>query len=350
MSVTTDENQASLDLIMRNGKKDKWFRSGDTPLYRQLSEGIKSLIHTGELVDGTKLPTVRDLADSLNLSRGTVKHAYNSLADDGYLMLKQGKGTFVDLPETTREPELSRKDRAMASIDTMLEEMETLGFSRRETQIFIELKLRERDEHLSDLQVAIFAESPEESSLILNELSTIPGVELYAYPAEDLFGGRVDTSIMDVLVTTEKPYFSLMKNPIAEYAEKLVLLGLTLHPQTLIDLSRLSPDESVGILGMSKTYTGKMLEKCETYANLNQLPTVCLFQQKELDAFLNACERVIVPVDYLSYMNDEIQSLWRRYIRTGGKVLYFRTVCEKSCLLAIKLRLERMFESRHDRL
>lgn len=342
------QDRASLSLILRAGKKDKWLQSGAAPLYRLLSEGIKAMIHTGELEDGVKLPTVRELADSLNLSRGTVKHAYNSLADDGYLMLKQGRGTFVDLPETPAEPQMSRKDRAMASIDTMLNEMEELGFSRRETQIFLELKLRERDEHSSNLKLAVFAESPEERSLILNELATIPGVELYAYPAEDLFSGRADTGMMDLLITTEKTYFSLMKNPVGDYSEKLALLGLSLHPQTLIDLSRIEPGESVGILSMSKTYAGKMLEQCESIANLNQLPAVCLFQQEGLSEFLRTSDRVIVPVEYLSYMTDHIQSSWRHFLKTGGKVLYFRTLCEKSSLLALRLRLEQMLERKRN--
>ena len=44
----------------------------DTPIYKQLAEAILRDIKTGQLAAGTKLPTVRDMAEETGLSQGTV--------------------------------------------------------------------------------------------------------------------------------------------------------------------------------------------------------------------------------------------------------------------------------------
>jgi GntR family transcriptional regulator/MocR family aminotransferase len=67
--------------------------SGDisASLYRQLLAAIRD----GRLVSGERLPSTRELAYSLNLSRGTVTSAYDRLCAEGILESRPGSGTYV---------------------------------------------------------------------------------------------------------------------------------------------------------------------------------------------------------------------------------------------------------------
>jgi len=76
-------------------------RSGDAPLFRQIYRQIRSAILSQSLRPGTKLPSTRQLASQLKVSRSAVVSAYEQLLAEGYATGKIGSGTYVssDLPE-----------------------------------------------------------------------------------------------------------------------------------------------------------------------------------------------------------------------------------------------------------
>lgn len=65
------------------------------PLYLQLRERILQRIRDKEYLPGEKLPSERDMAETYQINRMTVKTAINSLVEDGYLYKVKNKGTFV---------------------------------------------------------------------------------------------------------------------------------------------------------------------------------------------------------------------------------------------------------------
>ena len=77
-------------------------RQSKTPLYRQVSSGLKRSILKGEIADGAILPSERKLADMLRVHRNTVIRAYEELKDAGLIDARQGSGHIV----TFRLPEL----------------------------------------------------------------------------------------------------------------------------------------------------------------------------------------------------------------------------------------------------
>lgn len=70
-------------------------RGGPETIYRQLCRQIRELILTGELVIGTRLPSTRELAGALTVSRTTIRDVYEQLTAESYLSSSRGKGTFV---------------------------------------------------------------------------------------------------------------------------------------------------------------------------------------------------------------------------------------------------------------
>lgn len=70
-------------------------RDSPVPLYRQIIGGIRQQIAEGALPQGTRLPTVRQLAQTLGTTALTVQTAYSELRAEGWLEATVGRGTFV---------------------------------------------------------------------------------------------------------------------------------------------------------------------------------------------------------------------------------------------------------------
>ncbi|MFC5662110.1 GntR family transcriptional regulator [Kitasatospora misakiensis] len=66
-----------------------------TPPYEQIRALIAEQARTGELATGTRLPTVRALAEQLGLAAGTVARAYRELEADGVVETHGRRGTLV---------------------------------------------------------------------------------------------------------------------------------------------------------------------------------------------------------------------------------------------------------------
>lgn len=73
-------------------------RRAARPAYLALAEGIRLLIHDGRAPLGIALPSERDLATTLGVSRTTVTSAYALLREHSYLISRQGSRSTVALP------------------------------------------------------------------------------------------------------------------------------------------------------------------------------------------------------------------------------------------------------------
>ena len=74
----------------------------DISLYAQLVGIIKRNISTGVLAVGDLLPSEAELCRTLNISRNTVRQAIGELEEEGLVVRKRGRGTFVADPSTNR--------------------------------------------------------------------------------------------------------------------------------------------------------------------------------------------------------------------------------------------------------
>lgn len=85
------------------------------PLYEQIYEFIKKEIKTGKLPVATKLPSSRNLAQSLQISRSTVELAYQQLISEGYIESIPKSGYYVqgiaDLIQITERKKALGKEK-----------------------------------------------------------------------------------------------------------------------------------------------------------------------------------------------------------------------------------------------
>src|SRR5579863_5595964 len=65
------------------------------PLYVQLRDQLRGLVHSGELRTGDRIPASRELAGQLGVHRTTVANAYAELESEGLIQGHVGRGTFI---------------------------------------------------------------------------------------------------------------------------------------------------------------------------------------------------------------------------------------------------------------
>ena len=114
-------------------------RASPLPVYVQLAEQIRLLIHRGALGPGDPLPTVRELAVALGLNANTVTRVYRDLQQEGLLRLERGLGTFV-APRQQREPTLADRDyqRIVKRTRELVVLCRELGLTARELAQLVE--------------------------------------------------------------------------------------------------------------------------------------------------------------------------------------------------------------------
>lgn len=75
-----------------------WQQAGEGPVHERLATVLGSLLLDGRLAVDIQVPSERDLAAQLRVSRGTVAAAYARLREDGFLASRPGAGNWTVLP------------------------------------------------------------------------------------------------------------------------------------------------------------------------------------------------------------------------------------------------------------
>lgn len=111
--------------------------SSPIPIYEQIKNAMIDQIMSGELKEGTPLPSIRNLAVDIKISVMTIKKSYDELEKDGYIISVQGKGTFV----ATKNMELA-KEQARKEIEEhilkVIEIRERFGIEKKEVYDILE--------------------------------------------------------------------------------------------------------------------------------------------------------------------------------------------------------------------
>ncbi|NJL11270.1 MAG: PLP-dependent aminotransferase family protein [Calothrix sp. SM1_7_51] len=71
-------------------------RHSSNPVYQQIRDYLSSLIQSGKLTLGQRLPSIRHLSSSIQVNKLTVIQAYSLLEADGLIHARQGSGYFVN--------------------------------------------------------------------------------------------------------------------------------------------------------------------------------------------------------------------------------------------------------------
>jgi len=319
---------------------------GKDPLYRQLVDVILAEVDQGLLAPGSRLPTVRELAAGMKLSGGTVKHAYDALERLGVIEKVRGRGTFVRSRDNGGAQ--GKKDRAMRLIDGMLDEMRGLGFSLRETQIFLDLKVREREEKPFCVKVMAVDCNPETLYVISGQVARIRGAEVSCRLLDDLPGGPGGLEeAPDIIVTTTNHY-----ERVALAAEEGRVSKVVFSPSrsTVAELAKVGGGDRVGILTASERFARIIRRtRAELFGGDGDAPNM-LLGAGGIEDFLRECNTVIVPNHYARFCLPRELAAIRSFQETGGSVVEFIYHIDAGSLMYLEQQITHIYEDKGKKL
>ncbi len=107
-----------MQTVEKQIEKAQQEQASDKPLYVTLKDYVRSRVETGEWAVGHRVPSENELVELLGVSRMTANRALRELADEGFVVRVQGKGSFVASKKRRRSfrafPILPTKSPAMA--------------------------------------------------------------------------------------------------------------------------------------------------------------------------------------------------------------------------------------------
>lgn len=313
---------------------------GEGPLYKQLAGLIHEEIRQGLIEPNSSLPTVRELAEEMSLSPGTVMHAYEELETRGVINKVRGRGTFV---RSQIDTQAGKKDRAMQIMDNLFCDMQELGFSLRETQIYFDLKMRGLEDIPSLVNVMVVDCNPEALSVIANQISTVRGVQVQCRLLDDLaFVPGLMEAQPDIIVTTAN-HFDVVTNAVREDFVMRVVLSPSRN--TIAKLAKIEGD-SVGILTASDRFAQIISDVFgDFYPWLSQTPQL-LFGDKKIESFLDSVDTIILPDYYSKLCSQSDLSAIRAFQDSGGSTIEFTYHIDAGSLMYLEQRIENVLTNR----
>ena len=312
----------------------------DIPIYRQLVDSIHTAVKKGELSAGYQLPTVQALTEELGIARGTVKRAYDELERLGIVDKVQGRGTFVCYQPSNSG---SRKELAMAAINTMLDQLEDMGFSPTEINIFLNLKLRERAEQEANVKIAVVECNPENLSQMSEQLRHISGVDLYPYLLDSIqqYPYKLGEDF-DLIVTTAAHADYL--ESVVPLKKKVVRVALGLTTDSLAPVIKLRPGETLGIIGHSHKFAQLLHRMVQTYTeNVTIHKPIFADSAENIEQYLVGKDVILVPRPYERYYNTQIVEILRRF---RGDIIECNYEMDAGSILYLETKIKRLLEEK----
>lgn len=310
----------------------------DVPIYRQLTDMVRSKIAAGEILPGTKMPTVRELSKDLGVAQGTIKRAYDELELMGVVEKAQGKGTFISDGKKELPPSESRKDRAMEAIDNMFDELESMGFSGTEIGIFLELKQREREARGEKLKVALVECNPETLYMVVEQIRS-PELDIYPFILDDVRSYPYKLSQdLDLVITTTSHFDEVAE--LVPQKDKLLGIALSLTTGSVHDLLMIPPKSKLGILSVSQKFGEMILKEIHKYSLKVESETCEYFDElKDSLGWVKGKDYILLPEGYEKYATGQVGEALAES-KKKGKILLCSYGMDKGSLFQLNERLK----------
>jgi molybdate-binding protein/DNA-binding transcriptional regulator YhcF (GntR family) len=115
--------------------------NSSTPLYQQVAEQLRQLIAAEQVRPGDKLPSIRQLSQSLNINPNTVARAYLELEQEQIVVSRRGGGTTVAATGETPDVRATRQKRLLDNTNEDIIKILSQGYSPEELEAAFYLNL-----------------------------------------------------------------------------------------------------------------------------------------------------------------------------------------------------------------
>lgn len=316
--------------------------SSNIPLYQQLSNAVSSHIQNGTIMPGELLLPERQLSQTLNLSRGTVRKAYEELKDKGLVTSRQGGG-YRTLSSGIQDN--STEKQALLLAQAYLNGMKELGYSSNMAIDLLNLNAHtingntNKTIHVGAIECRpdIFYvydcffnqfRNIEVTYFLIDELLNIPELSKQAESC-------------DILLITQTHADSI-KYIYPELAPKFLEVIFNWSEESLERITQIQPDDCVGIL-YSNMRSAMLLKDVLKYNNIVCDVDVCnITNYSHLGTFFQE-RNVLIMEPSCPVLNEPRYSVGlKAFNARGGRRIIFSHYLDNNSTQAIYRALSRL--------
>lgn len=110
--------------------------NNERPIYLQLVEKLKMQIVSGELKEGERIPSVRELALVARVNPNTMQKALTELESQGLVYTERTNGKFVTKNQALINQ--TKKELAKEKVQKYLEDMKNIGITYEEARNYLQ--------------------------------------------------------------------------------------------------------------------------------------------------------------------------------------------------------------------
>lgn len=111
------------------------------PVYKQIISAIEAAIALGQLADGDKLPSIRELSAQLGINPNTTAKVYRELELKGLIESRAGSGSFVLFQETLTLSATEKRNLVSSLFGNLLQEAKKLHISEQEVLAYLKKEI-----------------------------------------------------------------------------------------------------------------------------------------------------------------------------------------------------------------
>jgi len=305
-------------------------------IYNQIVSQITEAVEKGILKPGERLPTQRELSDGLNIARGTIQKAYEELEKKGIVEILKGSGSFISKKQDILEGD--RKQTAINLIDELLEKLDVLNFTFRETHAFIDIRMIEGENKHSSVRIAAIDCNPEALEIFKMQFSYMKDIEFRMFILDDMLKYYHPDKVFedyDVIITTINHY-DQVRGILYPLRKKLFKVAVSPARDTIIKLATIPENSRIGMIIRSMNFRDIMLRQLEMF-DIKKEKVEHAFEThiKSIRRILKEKDILIIPQCY-RLENVVFNEMLQGFIKNGGKIIEFKYQIERGSLIYIE--------------
>ncbi|MCT4606452.1 MAG: GntR family transcriptional regulator [Marinisporobacter sp.] len=283
-------------------------RKSRVPIYMQVKKQIVDEIKNENLKIGEKLPTERELAQKLKISRNTISNTYNLLEQEGVLVSYQGRGTFVSEEEKTWKHQ-TIKDKILKIIDLALDQALEIGLNTEEFLMLVQERVKEKEAIIKNANVLFIECNTEQARVFAEELSSITKLNLIPLTISEVI--NMSEKVKEIIdkhgiIITPFSHVNEVKDLIDDNEKEI--FGVAVNPslKTIVKIAKYPKETKYGLISLSNKFC-LQVDYALKSAGLKEIniKNLTSTNKKDLLDFIEASDVILVSPG----RDDEIKKL-----------------------------------------
>ena len=317
-------------------------RNSNIGVYRQIAEQIREAIGNGTLNPGDKLPTERELCESLNLARGTVNKAYEELKRSNIIEVIQGSGSFVRIEKEV--PEIDRKEMVAGYIDEFLTRLEALNFTPAEIQALVDIAISERGNPERKVNIATIDCNEESLAVFKVQFSSFTNITVKMFLLDDMLKYSNPEKVFEdyEIIITTTTHYEQVAGMIHSLKERICKAAVSPTQDTVISIATIPKSFRIGAIVRSNNFKNLLVTRLESM-NIDISNVEFAFEEdtRKTDKLILEKDVLIIP-HFLLLNNQKLLKQLHYFSGRGGNVIDFRYEIERGSLIYIEERVHKL--------